>query len=94
MAPGGTPERSVDQEVERILAAYADRFSGVRRDEVETAVRAEFDRWSGVAIPDYVPIFVERSMRSQYGRFDSGARPLDASGPDLPTGGDANLDRS
>jgi hypothetical protein len=69
MALEGTPERSVDQEVQRILAVYAERVLDADHHDFETAVRAEFDRWSDVPIPDYVPIFVERSMRSRYDLF-------------------------
>jgi hypothetical protein len=88
MALEGTPERSVDQEVQRILAAYADRVLDVSHDEVETALRAEFERWSDVPIPDYVPIFVERSMRSRYDLFGvTTQKPLAGAPREALTGG-------
>jgi hypothetical protein len=59
-------ERSVQQEIERITRKFADRVRGVDRMDVENTVRAEFDRWSSVAIREFVPIFVERSVRSCY----------------------------
>jgi hypothetical protein len=59
-------ERSMQQEIERITRKFADRVRGVDRVDVENAVRAEFDRWSSVAIREFVPIFVERSVRSRY----------------------------
>jgi hypothetical protein len=60
-------ERSTQQEIERITRQYADRVRGVDRGDVERTVRAEFDRWSAVAIREFVSIFVERSVRSHYG---------------------------
>jgi hypothetical protein len=89
MALEGTPERSVDQEVQRILAAYADRVVDVSHDEVESALRAEFERWSDVRIPDYVPIFVERSMRVRYDLFGGTTRePLAGPPRDALTSGE------
>jgi hypothetical protein len=63
----GAEKHSREEEIDRITTAYADRVQNVERDDVEHTVRAEFDRWSTVAIPDFVPIFVERSVRSHYG---------------------------
>jgi hypothetical protein len=62
----GAEKHSTEEEIERITRAYADRVDDVDRGDVEATVRAEFDRWSTVAISDFVPIFVERSVRSHY----------------------------
>jgi hypothetical protein len=57
----------VDQEVARITANYATRLRGVEPAELEAAVWAEFARRSEVTIKEYVPVFVERSVRLRYG---------------------------
>jgi hypothetical protein len=53
-----------EREVDRLSAELADRFH-VAREIIEDGVRAEFGRWSTVPVQDFVPIFVERSVRGK-----------------------------
>jgi len=59
---GGVRE---DLEVDRLTADLADRFRDISPDVIEYGVRAEFERWSGVPVHDFVPIFVERTLRGK-----------------------------
>jgi hypothetical protein len=60
-------ESLTQQDIERITRKYAGRVRSANREDVEATVRAEFDRWSTVAVREFVSIFVERSVRSHYG---------------------------
>src|SRR5262245_39740465 len=71
-APGGVSVTVLDREslhvrneveIGRLTAELSDRFGDVAPDTVEQAVRAAFSRRSDVPIQDFVPIFVERSIR-------------------------------
>jgi hypothetical protein len=55
----------VRQEVEadRISAELAARFGDVPPELIDADVRAEFDRRSSYKVKDFLPIFVERSVR-------------------------------
>jgi hypothetical protein len=64
-------DHSAGEEVTRICDLYAPRLPEGERSGLVAAVRAEFDRRSGVAVSDYVHIFVERSVRSRYGLLRS-----------------------
>jgi hypothetical protein len=67
MTQGSPPERSVDQEVARITSTYSTHLRGIEPADFEAAVWAEFARRSEVTIKEYVPVFVERSVRTRYG---------------------------
>ena len=49
-------------EVDRLSRELAERFD-VARDFIESRVQVEFRRWSSAPIQDFVPIFVERTIR-------------------------------
>jgi hypothetical protein len=67
MTHGSPSERSVDQEVARITLTYSTRLRGIEPADFEAAVWAEFAQRSEVAIKEYIPVFVERSLRTRYG---------------------------
>ena len=67
MTHGSPPARRVDQEVARITSVYTGRVPGIAPAEFEADVRAEFARRSQVTITEFVPVFVERSVRTRYG---------------------------
>jgi hypothetical protein len=52
-------------EADRLTTDLVDRFRDVPPDVIECRVREEFDRWSAVAVRDFIPIFVERAPRRQ-----------------------------
>ena len=52
-------------EADRLTADLVNRFRDVSPDVIECRVREEFDRWSGVPVRDFVPIFVERALRGK-----------------------------
>ena len=52
-------------EADRLTAELVNRFSDVSPDVIECRVREEFDRWAGVPVRDFVPIFVERALRGK-----------------------------
>ena len=53
-------------EADRLTAELVNRFSDVSPDVIECRVREEFDRWAGVPVRDFVPIFVERALRGKF----------------------------
>jgi hypothetical protein len=52
-------------EADRLTAELVNRFRDVSPDVIECRVREEFDRWAGVPVRDFVPIFVERALRGR-----------------------------
>jgi hypothetical protein len=52
-------------DVYRISGDLAQAFREVSPDKIESRVREEFGRRSQYPIQDFVPIFVERSLRGQ-----------------------------
>ena len=65
MKDGATLVRE-EFEADRLTADLVNRFRDVSPDVIECRVREEFDRWSGVPVRDFVPIFVERALRERY----------------------------
>ena len=59
----GTSDRI---EVERLRAELADRFDDVPPDLIERDIRSEFERRAGYPVQDFVPVFVERSLRQKF----------------------------
>jgi hypothetical protein len=51
-------------EIERISAELSERYH-LSPEMLEAGVRAEFDRRVGYPIQEFVPIFVERSVRGK-----------------------------
>jgi hypothetical protein len=51
-----------EREIERLSAELSDEYH-VSPETLEAGVRAEYDRRSGYPIQEFVPIFVERSVR-------------------------------
>jgi hypothetical protein len=64
--PTHSAEIHVRNEVEigRLSYELVGRFPGVEPDLIETALRDEFGAWSQRPVQDFVPIFVERRVRS------------------------------
>ena len=58
----GTEQSQIGRVVDDLHARFGDRRS---RDELREIVDQECARWSAVPIKDFVPIFVERSVRAQ-----------------------------
>ncbi len=52
-------------EADRLTADLVNRFRDVSPEVIECRVREELDRWSGVPVRDFVPIFVERALRGK-----------------------------
>jgi hypothetical protein len=52
-------------EIDRIRGELADEFRDLSPDMIEAGVRNEFDRRSQYPVQDFVPIFVERSLRGK-----------------------------
>ena len=50
-------------EIDRITDELSDEFEAVAPPTIEAAVRAEFDRRHDARVQDFVPVFVERSLR-------------------------------
>jgi hypothetical protein len=53
-------------EADRLTAELVNRFRDVSPDVIECRVREEFDRWAGVPVRDFIPIFVERALRGKF----------------------------
>ncbi len=64
------PSRHVHQEIEvdRLSGELAAEFRQIDPATIETVVRAEFTRRSARPIQDFVPIFVERTLRKRLER--------------------------
>jgi len=50
-------------EIDRITDDLTGEFEAVAPPTIEAAVRAEFDRRHDAPVQDFVPVFVERSLR-------------------------------
>lgn len=61
----GSEQSQIGRVVDDLHARFGDRRS---RDELRVIVDQECGRWSSVPIKDFVPIFVERSVRAQLSR--------------------------
>jgi hypothetical protein len=61
-------------EIERIRAGLHAEFGEVSGDVIDRAVRAEFARRSSSPVQDFVPIFVERSLRRRLRELGSAGR--------------------
>jgi hypothetical protein len=68
MAAHPDPAQHVLQELEvdRLSDALAEEFERADPDTIETVVRAEFARRSRAPIQDFVPVFVERTLRRRF----------------------------
>ena len=55
----------VELEIGRLRDELASRFGEVSPDVVESELRGEFHRRAGYPVQDFVPIFVERSVRQK-----------------------------
>ena len=53
-------------EVDRLSDVLATEFERADPDTIETVVRAEFARRSRAPIQDFVPVFVERTLRQRF----------------------------
>ena len=65
-----TPSQHVHQEIEvdRLSGELAAKFHQFDPATIETVVRAEFSRRSARPVQDFVPIFVERTLRKRLQR--------------------------
>jgi hypothetical protein len=52
-------------EIDRIRGELATEFDDISPEMIEAGVRVEFERRSQYPIQDYVPIFVERTLRGK-----------------------------
>jgi hypothetical protein len=52
-------------EIERLRAELSDEFHDVSAEMLESGLRDEFERRSQYPVQDFVPIFVERSLRQK-----------------------------
>ena len=62
-------------EIDRITDELSNQFEAVAPPTIEAAVRAEFERRHDARVQDFVPVFVERSLRRKL-------RSTDASTPE------------
>jgi hypothetical protein len=53
-------------EVDRLSDVLATEFERADPDTIETVVRAEFAHRSRAPIQDFVPVFVERTLRRRF----------------------------
>jgi len=65
-----TPSQHVHQEIEvdRLSGELAAEYGQFDPATIETVVRAEFTRRSARPVQDFVPIFVERTLRRRLRR--------------------------
>ncbi|MCU1429613.1 MAG: hypothetical protein JWL83_3613, partial [Actinomycetia bacterium] len=63
-----------DAQVRSVAARLATEF-GRRDDEVEPRVRREFARWQEARVTQFVPVFVERTVRHQLRHGTSHSQP-------------------
>jgi hypothetical protein len=52
-------------EVDRITEGLSERFPQYQAQTVEALVRAEFGRRAKAPVQDFVPVFVERTLRAR-----------------------------
>jgi hypothetical protein len=51
--------------VEQAIDRLAEHFPGVARDEIATLVHAEHKRFTGRPVRDYIPVLVERAVKTE-----------------------------
>jgi hypothetical protein len=54
-----------DLDADRLIVEMAGRFPDIPAERIEDGVRAEFGRWSTVPVREFVPIFVERTIKGK-----------------------------
>jgi hypothetical protein len=59
MQPGGE-----ERHVRAVVSRLAQEFDGPP-DDLELRVRSEFSRWEQARVTQFVPVFVERSIRDE-----------------------------
>jgi len=52
-------------EVDRLTTELSSRFDGFSPDVIEQGLRVEFEKRAAYPVQDFVPIFVERSVRGK-----------------------------
>jgi hypothetical protein len=53
-----------EKHVRAVTTRLVEEFGGTS-DELEGRVRSEFSRWENVRVTQFVPVFVERSLRDE-----------------------------
>jgi hypothetical protein len=56
-----------DKHVVAMTTRLVEEFGGTT-DELEDRVRSEFSRWENVRVSQFVPVFVERTLRDELRR--------------------------
>jgi hypothetical protein len=57
------PSKREEVAIIQVAERLQERFPSVPEDQIEQTVRAEYHRFDGSPIRDFVPIFVERNAR-------------------------------
>ena len=60
----GVSQQSRDDQIASVVRRLSG-MTGLPADAVEPHVRQAFAQWDGATVRDFVPIFVERSLRNQ-----------------------------
>jgi hypothetical protein len=71
----------VQREITQLAAELAREFRDLPVDAITRAVRSEFGRRASSPVQDFVPIFVQRSIRKQLRAAAGGTRPASAPPP-------------
>jgi hypothetical protein len=68
MSEGSTDASRIETQVQQVVRALSDRGTPpVATDELERVVRARVADWQGVSVQAFVPLFVERHVREEFG---------------------------
>jgi hypothetical protein len=60
-------ENVADRHVQAVTNRLAEEFGGTASD-LEHRVRSEFSRWDNARVTQFVPVFVERTVRAELRR--------------------------
>jgi hypothetical protein len=65
MTTSGHGDTRTELEIGRIRDELADQFGDVAPGVIEAGIRNEFERRADYPVQDFVPVFVERSVRQK-----------------------------
>ena len=68
---------SEQQIIEQLAGRLVEVYAEIQPDYVTTIVQEEYARFDGRPIRDFVPLFVERNVKTERSKLSAEVRPLE-----------------
>ena len=68
---------SEQQIIEQLAGRLVEVYAEIQPDYVTTIVQEEYARFDGRPIRDFVPLFVERNVKTELSKLSAEVRPLE-----------------